>query len=68
MLVLTQKYGDFTELVVPPSSTPTVIRKTVFKIGPYTVRDGWEAPREVSIVRGSLLDVKPPTKLGEGND
>ena len=62
MLVLSQRTGDYTTLTVAPSTTPTVIRKTVVRLGTQAVRDGWDAPAHVTIVRS---DAKPRTRIDQ---
>lgn len=51
MLVLSRKRHEKITLTVPASAQPMTIELIIVQIGPTTVRLGWEAPREVDIVR-----------------
>lgn len=51
MLVLTQRKDDCIEIIVPPGEKQRLIKLTVVKVSGGRARLGFEADRDVSIVR-----------------
>lgn len=66
MLVLTRKLSEQIILDIPASKYPRQVVVTQVWIGPNSSRIGIDAPDDVTILRGELLeDGKPATRLGE---
>lgn len=63
MLILTRRTGEETEITVPPSTTPTKIVMTILGVKGNQVRNGWSAPRNVTIHRREIQD-----KVDQEND
>lgn len=62
-LVLTRKIGDFTVLVMPDG---TEVRKTVIEINGNKVREAWDAPLNVRILRGEVASRDALAAAGKG--
>lgn len=58
MLSLGRKINDRTTITVPPSATPTEITVTLLETRPDKARLGFEAPREVRIMRDEAVEQK----------
>lgn len=56
MLALTRKISETVVLTIPPSNTETKVIVKVVMADAQKVRLGFEAPREVIIVREELLN------------
>ena len=54
------KSENFAEIQVPPSEKPTTIRVSLVQVvSPVAARLGFQAPREVTILRESVLRKQP---------
>ncbi len=56
MLALTRRLGEKVILRIPPSDKPTLVEVTYVKLKKSMVMLGFEAPREVTIVRKEIDD------------
>ena len=64
MLVLARRREESVQIVVPPSTEPLIMTLRVFEVGKSVVRFGFDAPKEVIILRSELDTAETPQVLG----